>query len=349
VLTIAGAGMAGLCAAARACELGADAVVLEKGTRAGGSMLLSSCVIWRHRTLADFRAECPGGDERLQAAIVERLDDGLAWLESLGAPVVGRGTDNPRTHGMRFDPSGLTEALVRAAGDVRLESPLVAEVPGPLVLATGGFGVRLARERGLLVRSNPWSEGDGLDYAVAQGAATAGRLDEFYGRAMPAPPARIREEDFVPLAQLYGRIARAVDERGEPFFDGPPSWSENDLAQAIAHRAGGRAWFEVEKQVLASELDAAARIEAARRAGGTVLDRGDHIAVHVAAAVTHTLGGLRIDERARVLDREGRPLPGLYAAGADAGGIATGGYASGLAAALVFGRIAAETAAHVSR
>ena len=36
--------------------------------------------------------------------------------------------------------------------------------------------------------------------------------------------------------------------------------------------------------------------------------------------------------------------PGVYAAGGDVGGIATGGYASGLAAALVLGRIAAETA-----
>ena len=33
-----------------------------------------------------------------------------------------------------------------------------------------------------------------------------------------------------------------------------------------------------------------------------------------------------------------------WAAGGDTGGIATGGYASGLAAALVFGRIAAEAA-----
>jgi hypothetical protein len=32
----------------------------------------------------------------------------------------------------------------------------------------------------------------------------------------------------------------------------------------------------------------------------------------------------------------------LYAAGADVGGISGGGYSSGLAAALVFGRIAAE-------
>jgi len=317
--------------------------VLEKGTRPGGSMLLSSCVIWRFRTLEDFRAECPGGAERLQAKIVERLDEGLAWLESLGAPLVARETGNPRTLGMRFDPRGLTETLARAAGDVRLATPLPADVDGDLILATGGFGVRLARERGLVMRSNPWSEGDGLDWATARGAAAVGPLDEFYGRAMPAPPARIEESDFVPLAQLYGRLARVVDEGGEAFFDGPPSWSENDLVQAIAGRPGGTAWFEVERELL-GHPDVGPRIEAARRAGGTVVERDGRIAVHVAAAVTHTIGGLRIDEHARVLDERSAPIPGLYAAGADAGGISTGGYASGLAAALVFGRIAAEAA-----
>ena len=58
--------MAGLVAAARARELGAEVVVLEKGDRCGGSMLLSSGVIWRHRSLAEFREECPGGDPVLQ-------------------------------------------------------------------------------------------------------------------------------------------------------------------------------------------------------------------------------------------------------------------------------------------
>jgi len=55
--------------------------------------------------------------------------------------------------------------------------------------------------------------------------------------------------------------------------------------------------------------------------------------------ITHTIGGLRIDDRARV---EG--ADGLWAAGADAGGISTGGYASGLASALVLGLVAAEDA-----
>jgi fumarate reductase flavoprotein subunit len=66
--------------------------------------------------------------------------------------------------------------------------------------------------------------------------------------------------------------------------------------------------------------------------------------VPVRAAVTFTIGGLRIDDRARVLDDRGAHVDGLHAAGVDAGGWATGGYASGLAAALVFGRISAESA-----
>src|SRR5690348_1037559 len=112
-VTVAGAGMAGLVAAARLRELGRDVRVLEKGTRAGGSMLLSSCVPWRHREWEAFRAECPDGDERLQRLVWERLDDGLAWLESLGAVPVWGETRNPLTTGRRYDPRALTMLLAR--------------------------------------------------------------------------------------------------------------------------------------------------------------------------------------------------------------------------------------------
>src|SRR4051812_44404083 len=135
--------MAGLCAAARARQLGLEPAVLEKGDRPGGSMLLSSGVVWRYLTLEDFRRECPSGDEVLQRLIVERLDAALEWLESLGAPVLAQETRNPRTTGRRFDPEGLTAALVRTAGDVQLGRSLV---PGtrtrPVVLTTGGFPAR---------------------------------------------------------------------------------------------------------------------------------------------------------------------------------------------------------------
>ena len=371
--------MAGLCAAARARQLGADVTVFEKGTRPGGSMLLSSCVVWRHRTFEDFRAECPRGDAALQRLVWERLDDGLAWLESLGAPVVARETGNVRTLGVRFVARGLTQVLARAAGDIRLNTPLASTQPEPageglargarppIVLATGGFQGskelvrRFIRPGGdLLLRANRWSAGDGLRVALERGGALSEALDEFYGRAMPAPPAVVTEDRFVALAQLYGRHALVVDDAGEQFVRGPISWSEVDLVQAIARRPGARAWYLVDDAALAvrvRERTVAEMIDAACAAGATVLRAGDlpfelpaayRYAVHVAAGITHTIGGIRVDERARVLREDGTAVDGLYACGADVGGIASGGYASGLAAALVLGLAAAEEAARAA-
>ena len=75
------------------------------------------------------------------------------------------------------------------------------------MLATGGWGVRFAAEHGLAVRAAPWSDGGGIAFALERGAARSDGQDEFYGRAMPAPPARVEEADFVRLAQLYARHA----------------------------------------------------------------------------------------------------------------------------------------------
>src|ERR671910_3592849 len=101
MVVVAGAGMAGLVAAARARELGAAPVVFEKGDRAGGSMLLSSGVVWRHRSLEEFTAECPGGDPKLQRRIVDELDDALDWLQALRGETGVRENGNPPTVGRR--------------------------------------------------------------------------------------------------------------------------------------------------------------------------------------------------------------------------------------------------------
>ena len=336
--------MAGLCAAARARELGAAPVVFEKGSRAGGSMLLSSCVIWRFREWEAFRAECPTGDEHLQRLVWERLDGAVAWLESLGAPVVAHETGNPRTYGKRFDPRGLTDALVRAAGDVRLGEP----AKEPTILATGGFqgdpslvSEHIRPAHPLRLRANPWSSGDGLRLAVGLGAELSAGMAEFYGRNMP--DADFTEEQFVPLAQLYGRFARVYNERGEEFFEGEVSWSENDLVQATAHQPGARAWYVLDDAALeqpdVADMVALAPTRVTPDELPFAAPADARVAVRVKPGITHTIGGLRIDERARVVGADG-----LLAAGADVGGISAGGYASGLAAALVFGRIAAETA-----
>ena len=342
--------MAGLVAAARARQLGATPVVFEKGDRVGGSMLLSSGVVWRHRTLDEFRADCPGGDPSLQRRIVEELDDALDWLERLGIEPVRRETRNPFTVGRRYDPRALVDVLVRTAGDVRLGEPFA----DAQILATGGFGVRLARERGLLLRAAPWSEGDGLAFALARGAATTAGMGEYYARAVPGP---VGEEDFVRASQLYARHALVLDDDGRDL--GGAAWHESDIVQRFPD---GRAWYVVDARALRQpvrERTVADLVEAARAAGGEIrpaeqlpfelpaspkLAEPPFLAVRVYAGLTHTIGGIRIDEQARVVDADGAPIPDLVAAGADVGGIFTGGYGSGLAAALVYGRIAAETA-----
>ena len=361
--------MAGLVAAARLRELGEPAVVFEKGTRPGGSMRLSSCVIWRHREWADFRAECPGGDERLQRLVWTRLDEAIAWLVSVGAPVVWEETGNPLTVGKRFDPDGLTVALARVAGEIRVgqtwsdqfdRSDLTSwsGQTNPFIVATGGFqgsAELVERHIGpagpLRLRANPWSRGDGLAMGLERGAALSAGMNEFYGRNMPDED--FTEGDFVPKAQLYGRFARVFNERGEEFFEDEVSWSENDLVQATARQPGARAWYVLDDDALQRRVRdrTVADIVAA---AGTATDPaelpfpappGARVAVRVAPGITHTIGGLRVDENARVIRNDHTPIDGLYAAGADAGGISAGGYASGLAAALVLGLTAAEMAA----
>jgi succinate dehydrogenase/fumarate reductase flavoprotein subunit len=67
--------------------------------------------------------------------------------------------------------------------------------------------------------------------------------------------------------------------------------------------------------------------------------------IEVVPAITNTWGGLAVDPDARVLDADGRPIPGLLAAGAEIGGLFDRAYGGGIAAGLTFGLRAAATAA----
>jgi len=70
----------------------------------------------------------------------------------------------------------------------------------------------------------------------------------------------------------------------------------------------------------------------------------------VTCGITFTFGGLRINGEAQVMDKDGREMPGLYAAGELVGGLFYGNYAggSGLMAGSVFGRIAGRNAAEAA-
>ena len=84
--------------------------------------------------------------------------------------------------------------------------------------------------------------------------------------------------------------------------------------------------------------------EPSRRFDAVPIDQPPFYVIEALPAISFTFGGLLVDSDARVLDAEGRPISGLYAAGADTGGLYVRAYAGGLAAALTFGLRAARSA-----
>ena len=77
------------------------------------------------------------------------------------------------------------------------------------------------------------------------------------------------------------------------------------------------------------------------------LDTPPYVGFAVTTGITFTFGGLHITPQGRVLDMEGQPIGGLYAAGELVGGLFYNNYpgGAGLMAGSVFGRIAGRSAA----
>ena len=306
-IIIAGGGLAGLTAALRATELGAQVTLLEKGTGPGGSFLYSSGYIWSYVDLPTFRREAPGGDAALQRLILERLGSGLAWLEGAGGVLLASETGNPLTFGARFDPECTVSALVdrleatgaemltftaletllentagRVTG-VRVSSSGETHAADAVILASGGFagdpemvGRHIIGGPGRMrVRAHPRSTGDGFRAALQKGALASAGLDEFYGRNLPAPPADFPPERFVEVSQLYGRYAVAVNASGERYADESADWSETALTRATAHQPGLYAWYVLDARGLEGrvrERTAKEMIEMAKSTGGTVIE-----------------------------------------------------------------------------
>ena len=80
---------------------------------------------------------------------------------------------------------------------------------------------------------------------------------------------------------------------------------------------------------------------------GQKIDVGPFWATPRKPSIHHTMGGLKINSKAQVLDTKGNPIPGLYAAGEVTGGIHAGNRVGGNAIPdiMVFGRIAGASAA----
>jgi succinate dehydrogenase/fumarate reductase flavoprotein subunit len=236
----------------------------------------------------------------------------------------------------------------------------------------------------MLVRSHPGATGDGLRMARAAGAADGGGPGSgFYGHLVPSPLSRWGAEDFLPLTQYHSRQGVLVNRDGRRFAEewrGDEVSNQAVLRQpgsravllfdervriehvvaapyphgqvvdrmALAEDAGARvAHAPTLKRLLAEvagwEVNAGG-LAATLSARPDPLREAPFHALEVQPSITFTYGGVRADADGRVLDARARPLPGLFAAGGDVGGLQGPGYVGGLVLGLVFGPRAADSA-----
>lgn len=87
----------------------------------------------------------------------------------------------------------------------------------------------------------------------------------------------------------------------------------------------------------AAELGVPDSLPVPRARGLHTCRQAPFFAVPVIPGVTFTEGGIRVNTESQALDRDDRPVPGLFVAGVDVGAISNAGYAGALSAALITG------------
>jgi tricarballylate dehydrogenase len=167
------------------------------------------------------------------------------------------------------------------------------------------------------------------------------------------------------LRQPGGRAFQLFDARTRPLlrpqeYDSEPitmarADSVRELADALDIDADGleRTVDEFNGAIADREFDPAVKdgrradVEPPKSNWALALAEPPFYGYAVACGITFTFGGLHVDADARVLDGDGDPLPGLFAAGELVGGLFSGNYpgGSGLTAGAVYGRRAGEAAA----
>jgi fumarate reductase flavoprotein subunit len=250
-----------------------------------------------------------------------------------------------------------------------------------LVLACSGFGGNKAMVRehlpeiaGALYFGHGGNQGDAIRWGSALGAALR-HMGAYQGHGSVATPHGI----LITWA-LMTEGGIQVNASGERFSNEHLGYSEQCLP--VLEQPGGYAWCIYDERLHQlgmtfpdyREANAAGAVRPApdfplleesfvkigKYADGEPDPFGrdfttkpklqpPYYAVKVTGALFHTQGGLAVDEQARVLDADGRPIPRLFAGGGAACGVSgdhVWGYLSGngLLSAVTLGRIAGRNA-----
>ncbi|MDL2218716.1 FAD-binding protein, partial [Christensenellaceae bacterium OttesenSCG-928-M15] len=283
------------------------------------------------------------------------------------------------------DGGRVTGVFVR---DVTTEKEFVVGANCGVVIATGGYAAntdmlnKFNIVTPLTSSSRPGNTGDGILMAMQAGAAL---VDMDYVQLHPSGNPKTGELQFHLVGESMRTIYINVE--GERFVNEEGSWDaitsavlkepsmvmyvlmdstqmgvythfEQDLnsgdllmgntLEELAHKMG------VDETTLQKTVDTynagvyAGRPDAYSKKDRLPIDTPPYFATMRAPVIHYTLGGIKIDEDAQALDKYGKKVPGLYAAGEVTGGIYGTNRLCGssLTETVVFGRIAGASAAN---
>ncbi|WP_277873358.1 FAD-binding protein [Sphingomonas paeninsulae] len=256
-----------------------------------------------------------------------------------------------------------------------------------VIICTGGFCMNQDMLRryapGTLKLSDPIGENDnGSGILMGMGAGgDAIHMDEFFTTCPWIMPESLvkgifvnsRGQRFINEDCYHGRVSRTmIDQPGDRVWllvDNEIFARPIDLAR-IDIAAVGDSWEEVERELGLPEESLSATVRAFNRYAGEgvdpvchkapkwlkVLDQPPFAALELSFPGSYfsffTLGGLSTLPGGEVLDRGGKPVPGLFAAGRATSGLPRSGhgYSSGMSLAdcTFFGRKAGMSAAMAS-
>jgi fumarate reductase flavoprotein subunit len=301
-------------------------------------------------------------------------------------PQVERKNDAEVT-GLMADGDAVRGVRVRIGGrEQTIEAPFTVLACGGFAANRKMLEEFIPEIAGALHIGCPYNNGCGIAWGQALGAATS-FLDSYQGHGHVTADGKGRlglglttlgaimvdlnghrfvREDIGP-SELAAHVLATAQGTAIEVYDGPiheRAFSMGAYREVVERGAAQK--FETESALALSfglpvESFVATLETANKAARGEIADPLNRRAyaqpltpplwgVRIVGALAHTQGGLRVNDNAEVIVADGRPIPGLLAAGGTVTGISghgASGYSSGngLAQAFALGTIAAETIA----
>lgn len=319
------------------------------------------------------RTHRPTGGAKVGSMLVDTL---FAKVQELDIPVYM----NSKATAIVVDETGAISAVDYEQGGQSLRA-----YANSVIIATGGYGANIDMVvkyvptlAGFGTTNHNGATGDGITMAVALGAATVD-MDQIQTHPTVNPSnstmytEAVRGNGGILVNKAGNRftnelgtrdvVSKAILEQEDAisylFFD---QTVRESLSAIESYIKGGIITEAATLEEMAEKLQMPNLVESIAKYNGfvesgvdedfgrenmkTALNNGPFYAGLALPAVHHTMGGLKINTSAEVLNAEGNAIPGLYAAGEVVGGVHGANRLGGNAVAdiVVFGRIAADSA-----